>query len=134
MRDLLPATGFSELIGEPFGRRVRGHSKPQDLPPAVADDQQSIEQSERDCRHDEEVHCDNAIRMVAKERLPSLRGRPSPPRHILGDAGLADLDAELEKLPMDSRRSHNGLAMLISRISPRISNGTVARPQRYGGF
>src|SRR6516162_2272030 len=28
---------------------------------------------------------------------------PSP-RHILGDAGLADLDAELEKLSMDSRR------------------------------
>src|SRR6478672_10867868 len=43
--------------------------------------------------------------MVAKERLPSLRGRTPPPRHILGDAGLADLDAELEKLTMDSRRS-----------------------------
>src|SRR5712675_754274 len=38
-------------------------------------------------------------------RLPSLRGRAPPPRHILGDAGLADLDAELEKLSMDSRRS-----------------------------
>ena len=41
--------------------------------------------------------------MVAKERLPSLRGRGPPPRHILGDAGLPDLDAELEKLPMDAR-------------------------------
>src|SRR6516162_2707271 len=71
----------------------------------MADDQQTIEQSERDCRHDEEVHCDNAIRMVAKERLPSLRGRAPPPRDILGDAGLSDLDAELEKLSMDSRRS-----------------------------
>ena len=45
------------------------------------------------------------VRMVAKERLPSLRGRAPPPRHILGDAGLADHDAELEKLSMDSRRS-----------------------------
>src|SRR5262249_35744652 len=71
----------------------------------MAYDQQTIEQSERDRRHDEEVDCDNAIRMVAKERLPSLRGRAPPPRHILGDAGLADLDAELEKLSMDSRRS-----------------------------
>src|SRR6516165_6137161 len=105
MRDLLPAAGFSELIGEPFSRRVSGHAKPQDLPPAVADDQQTIEQSERDGRHDKEVHCDNAIRMIAKERLPSLRGRAPPPRHIPGDAGLADLDAELEKLSMDSRRS-----------------------------
>src|SRR5215468_7677551 len=92
-------------IGEPFGRRVRGRPKPQDLPPAVAYDQQTIEQPKRDGRHDEEVHCDNAIRMVAKERLPSLRGRAPPPHHILGDAGLADLNAELEKLSMDSRRS-----------------------------
>jgi hypothetical protein len=46
--------------------------------------------------------CDNALRMVAKEHLPSLRGRRPPPRHILGHAGLADLDAELEKLSIDS--------------------------------
>jgi hypothetical protein len=68
-------------------------------------DQQSIEQPERDCRHDEEVRCDNAIRMVTKERLPPLRGRSPPPRDVLGDAGLADLDAELEKLSMESWRS-----------------------------
>ena len=71
----------------------------------MAHDQQSTEQPERDCRHDEEVHGDNAVRTVAKERLPSLRGRGPPPCHILGDAGLAAIDAELEKLPMDSRRS-----------------------------
>jgi hypothetical protein len=47
----------------------------------------------------------NAIRMVAKERLSSLRGRAPPPGHILGDTGLADLDAELEEFAMDSRRS-----------------------------
>jgi hypothetical protein len=29
---------------------------------------------------------------------------------------------------------HNGLAMLISRISRRISNGTVGRPQRCRDF
>src|ERR1700740_1096275 len=52
---LLPATG------DPFGRRVRGHPKRQDLPPAIARDQQTIEQPERDCRHDEEVYCDSAI-------------------------------------------------------------------------
>src|SRR5262245_11470431 len=71
----------------------------------MAYDQQAIEQPERDCRHDEEVHCDNASRMVTKERLPSLRGRAPPPRHILGDGGLADLDAELDKLSMNYRRS-----------------------------
>src|SRR6202043_709735 len=43
--------------------------------------------------------------MVTKERLPSLRGRSPPPCHILGDAGLANIDGELEKLAMDSRCS-----------------------------
>jgi hypothetical protein len=60
---------------------------------------------------------------------PALGRRAPPPCHILRDAGLADIDAELEKLSMDSR-----LAMLISRISRRISNGTVGRPQRRLDF
>ena len=71
-RDLLPATRHRQLIGDPFGSWMRGHPKPQDLPPAMAHDQQPIEKPERDCRHDEEVHGNNAIRMVAKERPPSL--------------------------------------------------------------
>ncbi len=32
-------------------------------------------------------------------------GRAPPPHYILGDAGLAYIDAELEKFTMDSRRS-----------------------------
>ena len=35
---------------------------------------------------------------------------------------------------MDPWRSHNGLAMLISRISLRISGGTVGRPPRGRDF
>src|ERR1700747_3761175 len=125
MRDLLPATGFSELIGDPFGRRVGGHSKPQDLPPVMAHDEQSIEQPKRDRRHDEEVHCGNALSMVAKERLPSLRGRAPPPRHMLGHAGLADVDAELEKLSMEARRSPQ-------RVSDAHLAEQPANFQRYG--
>src|ERR1700737_1073199 len=43
--------------------------------------------------------------MVTKERPPSLRGRNPPPHHIFGHAGLADIDAKLEKLAMDPRGS-----------------------------
>src|SRR6476469_9461314 len=43
--------------------------------------------------------------MIAEERLPTLGWRTSPPGHILGHAGLSDLDAELEKLAMNSWRS-----------------------------
>jgi hypothetical protein len=59
-----------------FGGWVRGNSKRQDLPPAMAHDQQTIEPPERDCRHDERVDCDSAIRMVVNERRPSREGGP----------------------------------------------------------
>jgi hypothetical protein len=59
----------------------------------------------RDRRHHEEVHRRDTVSMVAKERLPPLRGRSPPPRHIVGHAGLANVDAELEQLTKESRRS-----------------------------
>jgi len=65
--------------------------------------------------------------MIAEERLPTLGWRASPPGPILGHAGLSDFDAELEKLAMNSGAPHSGLAILISRISSRISSGTVGR-------
>src|SRR6476620_7496263 len=40
--------------------------------------------------------------MIAEERLPTLGRRAPPPGHILGHAGLSDVDAELEKLAMNS--------------------------------
>jgi len=96
--------------------------------------QQAIEQPKRDCRHHEQVHRGNPISMVTKERPPSLRGRNPPPHHIFGHAGLADIDAKLEKLAWILGASHNGLATLIWRISWRISTVTAGRPQRCFDF
>src|SRR6476660_8437406 len=81
------------------------NSEPQQLPPAMPHDQQAIEQPERDCRRHEQVHRGNPISMVTKERPPSLRGRNHPAHHVFGHAGLADIDAKLEKLAMDPRCS-----------------------------
>src|SRR5665213_2298730 len=39
--------------------------------------------------------------MIAQERLPALRRRPPAPCHVLGDRGLADVDAEFEQFTMD---------------------------------
>ena len=72
--------------------------------------------------------------MIMKKRLPPLRWRASSPRHILRHARLSDIDAELEQFSMDPRRPHSGLAMLISRISRRISSGTVGLPPRRRDF
>src|SRR6476620_4581152 len=47
--------------------------------------------------------------MIEKERSPALRRRSSSPRHVLGDAGLADIDAELEEFSMDARSAPEGI-------------------------
>jgi len=60
--------------------------------------------------------------MVAEESLPALGRRAPSPGHVLGDAGLADLDAELEQLAMDPRRSPQ-----------RIGNAHLADQPSYFG-
>src|SRR5712672_135729 len=98
---------------------MRSNSEPQKLPPAMTYNQQAIEQPERDCRHQEQVHRGNPISMVTKERPPSLRGRNPPPHHIFGHAGLADIDAKLKKLAMDPRCSLQriGAAHLADKLA-----------------
>ena len=104
-RELLPTTGRRQLVGDPFRRWVCGNAEPEDLSPAVPHNQQSVEQSERDGRNDKQIHRGNAIGMIAQERLPALRRRTSPAHHILGDAGLPNVDAELEQFAMNARRT-----------------------------
>src|SRR5664280_452884 len=67
------------------------------MSPAVPHDQQAIEQTKRDSRHDEQIHRRDAVGMIMKERLPPLRWRASSPGHIRGHARLSDIDAELEQ-------------------------------------
>jgi hypothetical protein len=104
---------------------VRGHSKPQDLPPTMANDQQSIEQPERDRRHQEKVHRSDPVGMVTKERLPSLRGRSLLRAIYLATLVWPTSMPSLKSSPLILGAPHNGLTMLISRISRRISNDTL---------
>jgi hypothetical protein len=41
--------------------------------------------------------------MIAEKGLPPLRRRSPPPRHILGDTRLPDVDPELEEFAVDPR-------------------------------
>src|ERR1700678_2245527 len=69
------------------------------MPSTRPHNQQAVERTKRDCR------CDDAVGMIAKERPPALGRRVSSPGHVLGHAGLSDIDAELEEFSMDPRRS-----------------------------
>ncbi len=104
-RSLFPSECFRDLICDPFCRWMRCDAKPQNMSPTVPHDQQSIEQAKRDCRHDEHIHRGDPISAIADKGSPPLGRRVSSPDHVFGDAGLADLDAELEQLAMDPRRS-----------------------------
>src|SRR6476619_2268519 len=122
---LFPAACFRDLICDPFRGWMRCDAKPQNMSPAVPHDQQSVEQAKRDCRHHEHIHRSDPISVIAEECPPALRRRVSSPDHVLGHAGLSDIDAELEQLSMAPRRS-----------PPRIGNAHLADKladlRRYG--
>src|SRR4030088_1164816 len=96
---LLPSAGVRYLVCDPFRGRMRCYSEPYDLSSAMPHDQQTREQTERDCRHDEQIHRGDAVGMIAQERLPPLGRRTSSLNHIFRHAGLSDRD--VEQLSMD---------------------------------
>src|SRR5258708_4503455 len=141
-----PAEVFRNLICHPLGGRMRCDAEPYDLSSAVPHDQQSIEQTKRDCRHDEQIHRGDAVGMIVEECLPTLRRWFSPLDHILGHTRLPDFDAELEQLSMDPRRSpqrvgnahladklahllrYSWSATTMSRLPAPIRSETLAMP------
>jgi hypothetical protein len=56
-------------------------------------------------RHDEQVQRRDFWHMVAQKRPPALARRSDVLFHVLGDSGLRDLEAELQKLAVDARRA-----------------------------
>src|SRR5215472_11471106 len=71
-------------------RRVRQHQK-------------HVQDLEPDRRHDEEVHRNKCFQVVVEEGPPGWRRRLPVPDHVLADAGLTDVDAQLQKLAVNVR-------------------------------
>src|SRR5438105_10788616 len=69
------------------------------------DDDKDIEQIEANGRNNEQVHGGDVRCVVTQEGAPALGRRSTSLDHVLRDAGLSDLEAELEQLAMDARRS-----------------------------
>ena len=108
-------------------RSERLVQEPQVIVVEEAPDQQDDDTWD-DHRHHEHVHGCNTTSMIVKKGLPALRWRPSSLRHVFCYRGLADIDAELEQLTMDPRRTPKGFARLISRMSWRTSADALGRP------
>ena len=82
-----------------------GNVEPHNLSATVSQDDHDVEQSKRGRHRDEHVDGGDADCFVAQEAAPCRRRRSDPSHHVLCDRGLADLDAELQELAVDTRRT-----------------------------
>src|SRR5262249_47645945 len=104
-RSPIPRKCLRDLTGNPFRRWILCDVDPDEVSAVDPNDDECIEEVKTDRRDDEEVHGGNLRRVVAQEGPPSLAGwRPSF-HHVLGDARLRDLKAELEQFAVDARRA-----------------------------
>src|SRR5258707_10212438 len=97
-------------------------------------DQQAVEQTKRDCRDDEQIHRRDAVGMIIEKCFPTLGRRASTLAIYLATLVCPISMPSLRSSPWIRGAPHSGLAMLISRISRRISTGTIGRPPRRLDF
>ena len=90
-----------------------------------SNDDEDIEQVKANGWGNEQVHGGDVGRMVTHEGAPPRGGRSASLDHILRDAGLSDLKAELEQLAVDARRSPTAYCQRSSAGSAR------AGPRRF---
>jgi hypothetical protein len=113
VRSLIPGKFPRCLTCNPFGGGICCDVDPDEVSSVEPDNEEGIEPVEIESWNNEQVHDGNVRRVVTQEGWPSLAGRSPPFDHVLGDAGLRDLNAELEQFIMDTPRAHSGSLTLI---------------------
>jgi hypothetical protein len=71
----------------------------------VSEDDENEQDPKARGGHGEEVDGDQVADVVGEERPPGLRGLGVALRHESGDGTLGDVDAKLEELSVDARRT-----------------------------
>ena len=104
-RGLIPRECLRDLARNPFRGRMRCDVDPDEVSAGQSHDDEDIEQIEANGRGNEQVHGGDVRCVVTQEGAPSLGGRSRSLDHVLRDAGLSDLEAELQQLAMDTRRA-----------------------------
>jgi len=112
--------GVDDLLGGPAGRRMLGHVEVDDPSAVVSEHDENEEHAEACCGHREEVEGNEISDMVGEERPPGLRRLGTMLRHQPGHGALGHIDAELEKLGMDSRGAPDFLWFMSSDLFLRM--------------
>ena len=69
--------------------------------PVMRQHQKHVQYQKADRGHGKEVHGYQILDVIVQECAPALRRRLAISHHVLGHAGLTDLDAQFEQFPMD---------------------------------
>src|SRR6266851_9235350 len=104
-RRLSPRECFGNLARYPVRGRMGCDVDPDKVSARQPDDDEDIEQIEANGRNNEQIHGGDVRCVVTQEGAPSLGRWSTSLDHVLRDAGLSDLEAKLEQLAMDARRS-----------------------------
>src|SRR5712692_6510128 len=104
-RRLSPRECFGDLACDPVRGRMGCDVDPDKVSADQPNDDEGIEQVEANARNNEQVHGGDVRCVVTQEGAPSLGRRSTSLDHVLRDAGLRHLEAKLEQLAMDARRT-----------------------------
>src|SRR5215203_4731272 len=99
---VIPRERLGDLARDPFGGRIRGHSKRDPKPSAMPYGDKTIEGLERDRRQDKEIDRRDLAGMIPEKRSPALGRWPPAAAHISSDRRLGDVETELEQLTMNA--------------------------------
>ena len=100
-----PGKRLGDLPSQPLGCRMPCHLEPQQLSPAVTQNQ---ERKPRDQRSASAQDGGNRLSVISQKRLPGLRRRLRRSRHIFRDRRLGHLKAKHQRLAMDPGRPKVG--------------------------
>jgi len=116
-----------QLLFYPGSGRVFRDIEMDDLAPTVFDDEETIQDSEGEGRHGEEVHGHDHIAVIAKESCPQLAGlvtRSQAPE-IARNSAFGDIEAEFQKLTVNSRSAPGRI--LLYHLPDESSNLGIDR-------
>ena len=94
-----------DLLGGPFGVRIRGNIEVNDLSPVVTEYDEDVEDAKRDCGNREEIAGRNVRNVIIQKRSPSLGRRFSRANHVFGHSCFGDIMPQQGQFRYDPRPS-----------------------------
>src|SRR3982074_1498520 len=133
-RSLSPRECFGDLACDPFRGWIGCDVDPDKVSANPPNDDEDIEQIEANGRTKEQVHGGDVGCVVTQEGAPALGRRSTSLAHVLRDAGLSDLEAELEQLAMDARRTPQRIFRAHLSDQPAQIRANLPSASKRAGF